>query len=904
MRYAYNDPINLMVLTVSISYASYFLGNWMSNAGLVANVFCGIMMSMERNSLSKENDQGLYTLWKMITTIMNGTLYLFIGVLCPTFLRNNVQLKNYIIVFVTFLITNLSRFLCFFLFSPILSRIGYGMSFQNMVIIVWGGLKNPVNLNMAIMIHQAYSDYGHDNAKADLFFLHNIGVYLLMLLINGSFVPVLLKALGLSDISLSRQMNMNNCMKYIYEARARTITILKMDRFVSDANWPLVLNTTAIKHPYKNINSVGEDENDDEEDFFVGFRFTYCPDCKHNIPTQPTAKEIKEINKEAKLRILKLKKTAYSRHFENGMLSKEGIRIMHQAVEIAMDTEALVIELEGLFKLFKKESVCYRCLRNQVQQLTKTRDKHRKHPRKTWRIWCYRIVNHFVFSIIMYGIILLNMILVVYHFEKNYGDSHYLDASVFFFWFYFVEFWLKVFAYSWIYVYKHGIRTYFKLCTFFKSYRCCKKIPDVTLKYLNVKVNKHKSLAFELGKSYITGEEEILDNLENIVDNDQIRESVKKNTENDLLALSRCVGMAEKQSQWVATTVKTKSAMRMVLNSMKDDILELKVAGWIDDVEYNKLIKSLAERYQYINSITSIEPYAPKLIFREVVYMGDDETIINYLYDNVTTKKFDPGDVVFSEGELVEGIYIVITGMLLVTYIPKDDVKEKLKETGCLPVIDHICSSTYEETMYQYIVAGDTMGELATLSDRSYNGVIMTETYSQVFILPRETVKTAIKMDFDPVNGSVESHFENVSLTISHFRLECRIWKYIGFKKAVSILMNIPAYRSYTQDKIKYIVERSFVPNLSNYKIFIVNEMMQDIILLEGIIVDFNTRDVYTGPCYIPRFPKEIFLANSKLAPCYEAQLPALSPRRRFTNTPPMRTWHVWTHTQLTPGRR
>jgi hypothetical protein len=31
-------------------------------------------------------------------------------------------------------------------------------------------------------------------------------------------------------------------------------------------------------------------------------------------------------------------------------------------------------------------------------------------------------------------------------------------------------------------------------------------------------------------------------------------------------------------------------------------------------------------------------------------------------------------------------------------------------------------------------------------------------------------------------------------------------------------------------------------------------------------------------------------LANSKLAPCYEAQLPALSPRSRFTYTPPMRT--------------
>jgi CRP-like cAMP-binding protein len=47
--------------------------------------------------------------------------------------------------------------------------------------------------------------------------------------------------------------------------------------------------------------------------------------------------------------------------------------------------------------------------------------------------------------------------------------------------------------------------------------------------------------------------------------------------------------------------------------------------------------------------------------------MGDDETIINYLYDNVTTKKFDPGDVVFSEGELVEGIYIVITGTVCIS---------------------------------------------------------------------------------------------------------------------------------------------------------------------------------------------------------------------------------------------
>lgn len=59
--------------------------------------------------------------------------------------------------------------------------------------------------------------------------------------------------------------------------------------------------------------------------------------------------------KEAKLRILKLKKTAYSRQFENGMISKHAIRNMYQAVEMAMDSQDSIIELDGLYKLFEKQ---------------------------------------------------------------------------------------------------------------------------------------------------------------------------------------------------------------------------------------------------------------------------------------------------------------------------------------------------------------------------------------------------------------------------------------------------------------------------------------------------------------------------------------------------------------------
>lgn len=70
---------------------------------------------------------------------------------------------------------------------------------------------------------------------------------------------------------------------------------------------------------------------------------------------------------------------------------------------------------------------------------------------------------------------------------------------------------------------------------------------------------------------------------------------------------------------------------------------------------------------------------------------------------------------------------------------------------------------------------------------------------------------------------------------------------------ATAILMDVPAYQSITQEKMKYRLEKAFMPNLTRYKVFGVNDLMEDIILIEGVAVDFNTRDCYTAPTYIPR---------------------------------------------------
>lgn len=227
MRMAYNEPVSLLILSIAMCYISYDFCKKVANAEVIGVMFTGLMMGIERAALSKDMAKFITDMWKVLATILNGLLFLITGIMIPTILENHFTFSDYAYVFITYLLANMGRLLSFFIFSPILSRIGYGLSLQNMIICVWGGLKNPIILSLTLTLDKLYES---DLVKARTFFMHHVLVYMLFLLINGSLIPILLKALGLSELSIGRQVNMNNCMKYIYQARERTIAILKMDR--------------------------------------------------------------------------------------------------------------------------------------------------------------------------------------------------------------------------------------------------------------------------------------------------------------------------------------------------------------------------------------------------------------------------------------------------------------------------------------------------------------------------------------------------------------------------------------------------------------------------------------------------------------------------------------------------
>ena len=94
---------------------------------------------------------------------------------------------------------------------------------------------------------------------------HTAGIVILTLLFNATTVSLILKALGMSDISNARRLTVATAVRRINEARQRAISMLKSDRFLADAHWEIVEKKTMMEDPYH--------RNDDEIEVSLNFVF-------------------------------------------------------------------------------------------------------------------------------------------------------------------------------------------------------------------------------------------------------------------------------------------------------------------------------------------------------------------------------------------------------------------------------------------------------------------------------------------------------------------------------------------------------------------------------------------------------------------------------------------------------
>ena len=88
------------------------------------------------------------------------------------------------------------RFSMILLFWPILNRLGYGMSFQQVLLSSYAGLRGAVGLALALIVKGSENV---DEYIKDVVFVHVAGVAVLTLLINAPTTGHLVRYLKLTE---------------------------------------------------------------------------------------------------------------------------------------------------------------------------------------------------------------------------------------------------------------------------------------------------------------------------------------------------------------------------------------------------------------------------------------------------------------------------------------------------------------------------------------------------------------------------------------------------------------------------------------------------------------------------------------------------------------------------------
>ncbi len=251
LSYVYNDAAVEISATLCASYLTYWSSEYVLGvSGVIAVVVLGLTMSAERTVISPESEGPVHHFWEMLGYLANTVLFVLVGIVISETAVQHFSLTDFQYLALLYIGLHVVRFLMLLLFYPILKRLGYGFEWQNMIIIMWGGLRGAVGICLALQIYQN-EHLCHLLMVGPKILFHTAGIVLLTLCVNGTTTKGLLKTLKLTEVTVGQKEEMNNAVRRIRKMKYNMIRSFQMDPWMMDARWEMVSKICRVENPYQ-----------------------------------------------------------------------------------------------------------------------------------------------------------------------------------------------------------------------------------------------------------------------------------------------------------------------------------------------------------------------------------------------------------------------------------------------------------------------------------------------------------------------------------------------------------------------------------------------------------------------------------------------------------------------------
>lgn len=309
----FNDPMIEVTLSIVVAYLTFMVAESFHSSGVVAVVVVALLFaSIGRTKVSPEVSGFLHHFWELMSHIANTIIFLLVGTLIAGRVQFN-DTDSWIALGILYVSLQVIRAFSVILFIPLLKRIGIGINFEKITVLVWGGLRGAVSLALALTVAQ--NELIPKEIGDQVLFL-SAGIVVLSILINGSTMSWVLKKLKLDRLPHAKQATVDKAGDEVNKALHDTLPDMMKDDFLKGADWENVKLASGLQAISESI----DPECIDEEELTIAFR----------------------------RRLLETERKHYWTQFEQGTLGVGATKKLVDSVERALDGSPIITPRQDL----------------------------------------------------------------------------------------------------------------------------------------------------------------------------------------------------------------------------------------------------------------------------------------------------------------------------------------------------------------------------------------------------------------------------------------------------------------------------------------------------------------------------------------------------------------------------
>nr|XP_031291605.1 sodium/hydrogen exchanger 11 [Camelus dromedarius] len=836
----FSNMLTDIILCISMVYMTFYIVEFLGMSGMVALISVGL--NLDSLSFKPRIELVITKFLMMFSCVYQDLIYTFFGIVIGCGETGYFTFHTLVFMFILFATVNFVRLLTVVLVSPILRHSSYECNWRWGIVIAWSGIKGVFSLLLAPDVH----NLAEETIESPQQFILYVQVISLMTMgINSYMMTRSARTLGLCALSLQRQMAMQNAIKHIQEMIQNRIALCKTEKILTNVNWTLVEEKTKIEY------IIPSDT--------VQFTHVSCDKEAKESPTD------EDLIGEARLHVAIIQMSSFEKQCNDGVLSVEAARTLIGATKS-------FCPIQGKFMTIY-DVLAYVRARSWLMKFKSLLIFFKYHKEKAPLILCGNnkfllFVHRIVFSeefeyagYITAIIYTYPMIVHLWPMARELNVSALILVNYYFVFLYLLGSALKIIILKRKYFHQHwNILEFFTVligivdifCLYFVKlrpdnlvliqfaviigyFRIIRFLPlikimiPLLISIIDVQIKKQLSLMYSITKGYVKSQEDTKFLIRQISSRESVNQKLYEILETNKRDAVKELGLIEHEGRDVVIALKTKQAIRNVIAKALESLTFLWSRGIIDKYEGIELNKVLLAKIKALNNFPmAIPPPTPDKYLNNIIWLENNDVLIEFFKERAKLAYFDYGDVICKEGEMPQGIYLIISGMAILQSSPPTFGIDRSLRAGRESVI----------RFTEYCTSGNIIGELSCLLKREIEYTAICETILQACFI------------------SLEDLYEGFDVFWPS--LEYKIWLKLALSIACQYFESALADEDLKFQKC-VALNHVYVETLSSYnEMTIDNVTMKFVIIVYGSVIDTKTEAPYLAPCILPKTCEQV----------------------------------------------